>query len=354
MWMCLATSWAQPAPSRAARQSQEIFDRGCRGDEDHPLNVANCSKAFNYIQQALRTEPSSPQLNFLYASAELLLEAWKKVTHDPPVPDRQADAVKRLRDIIRAQPVWAEPYFELLQSGTLSGAEGNSLLRQLLTANPKVTQAYLELIGRLSAEAADAGINAAEIVRLCVQYRKLVSFDESFDTEIERFAIDGLLEAGRTKEAAQILEPIIEYSLNSDNPVSACAELLNERPSDFRSVPDVHSKLQRLRSFCTGREHEAEAFKLMSAGKLSEAAQELELQITANPGYPWAFPQLAEMYVKLGRKEDAVRILHRFLSGGWTRQARCETLNRFGDLARYRVAGDPAVDQFQTDCRGVK
>ena len=100
------------------------------------------------------------------------------------------------------------------------------------------------------------------------------------------------------------------------------------------------------------REHETESAKLLAAGKANEAAQELELQIQVNPSYPWAFPELCELYWKLERKEDAVRVLHKFLGGAWTRQAKCEVMRRFGDLGRYRVPGDIVIDQYQSDCVG--
>jgi tetratricopeptide (TPR) repeat protein len=337
--LALASSaWGQPAIVEARRQYTACNEQG-----EGLVDLAPCRKAFVAINRAMRSAPASLELSVMYGSVESMLERLGYA----------ADSERRFRAAIRARPDWPEPYYQLLKNPSVTPAEQIGLMRQLIRRNPKAEDAYGELITRLSI-ADDAANNAPEIIRMCAAYRTVVPFDKPSNLETELFAARSLHGLGRVEDAAAILRPIVEHGLISESPISACAELLSENPEVFQAVPEFYARFQRLRLFCTVRDHESAATKLIAAGKLREAAAEFELQIQANPSYPFAFPKLSELYLRMDRRADAVRVLQEFLRRDESRRAKCATLREFGDLERYRVPDDSTVDFALAECKDVK
>lgn len=262
------------------------------------------------------------------------------------VPGGRSDAERRFRAAIRAEPTWVDPYF--LLASQVPEKEGTELYRQILRMDPEAVEAMCQLIVYLSAQ--DARGNAAEIVELCRQYRKIVSIENTADFEVDQFAMLSLEEAGRYKEAYAILQPMIQLADRSEDPVMVCAALNETAAKDFRDAPEFYPEVARFKSYCEERDHESASRKLLNQGKLPEAARELELQIATNPTYPDAFPDLAKLYLQLGQKGDAVRVLHRLMDGGLNERAKCTKLERFGALAEYQVPGDQLVDRIRAAC----
>lgn len=339
-----ASVWAQPGRSAREKRASLLYGACTTFPEGEPDEVG-CRKAFDYVRQAARAEPRSLELSVIFASLELRYG----------LPNAEADAEKRLRAAIRARPDWEAPYLAIIGLASTSPLERRSLLHEIIRRDPKANQAIYELIMLLSVEPEIPPEDAAEIVSLFSQYHALMGLENSpFEFEMERFSVGSLMEAGRVKEAAAVLNPIVELGLQGDSPSWVCITLVNEHLDDYSSVPDFHARLLQLRRYCTERDHEDASLKHKVAGRLREASEELELQIRTNPYYLHAYPDLSTLYLQLERKDDAVRVLQKFWSGDWTKQAKCGLLSEFGDLSRYPLSAEFQPERIAAECKKAK
>ena len=333
--VCVASGWGQATRSPAVKKAQNLYSDGCIMLPEAEPDPAACRKAFDYIRRVMRAEPRSLELSVMYASLETRYH----------LPDAEADAGKRLRAAIRARPAWDEPYLAIVELEGVAEEEKRDLLRQLIRRNPTSDRAIDRLITLLSALPESAGSNAAEIVRLFSLYRAVKGLEDSgFNYELERFAVARLLESGHAAEAAAILEPLVEFGLQSSHPVSTCVDLLTENPEDYRTQAEFYAKFENARKYCTDRDHEIAGTRLRLAGKLNEAAAELEQQIRANPYFLDTFPSLVEVYLALDRKDDAVRVFRGFMSSDATPTAKCGMLSAFASLST------PELERAQAGC----
>jgi tetratricopeptide (TPR) repeat protein len=303
------------------------------------FDPADCRKAFDYIKQAIRSYPSSILLSVAYGGAELALN----------LPGAAADAPRRFRAAIRADPTLEEAYYLLAASPNVP-EKREALYRQLIKVNPKASRAYEEIIGDLAVQ--DARAHAAEILALLHRLHEIVPLDSS-NFETDEFAIAQFEEAGLYREAFAILQPIFQFGDSDENPVGVCALLSKTDPQDFRQAPEFQKEVARFMSYCTGLDHASAAGRLQDQQKFPEAAHELELQIAANPKYLGSFSNLAKLYLQLGQKTDALRVLRQLLDGDVSPKAKCATIQSLGDLANYRVPGDPTVDRIDASCEAI-
>lgn len=324
-----------------ASEGKRLYWKGCWVDEGS-VNIAVCRQALQHLKLALKADPSSPPLNFLYGAAEILLDR----------PNSGGDGLRRVMSAIQAQPDLADAYYFLVDAAILPAEENIRLLRQLIKNSPKEDRAYARLIFALDS---DPVRNGDEIVKVHQQYRAVFPVGaHDFYIEPDLDAAETMRKAGRLKDAANIYQGILDFGQRDGNPGSVCAELLSVDPELYHNLAAFHSSFLRFRRYCTETDHYQAAIKLRESGKLREATQQLELQIKSNPYYLATFSQLATLYLELGSKADAARILREFSRGDWSPAAKCEQLGDFGDLSQYRVAGENTVDVIQSACKEAK
>src|SRR5947209_3771701 len=97
---CSGSAQAQTNEPPKVMEAWNRYSAGCDSSEDS-FDPAACRKAFNYIKQVMRSQPSSIRLSVAYGGAELELD----------LPGAGADAQRRFRAAIRANPAWEEPYY---------------------------------------------------------------------------------------------------------------------------------------------------------------------------------------------------------------------------------------------------